>query len=403
MNRVVVTGFGALSPIGNTARAYWASLIEGVSGLAPITLVPPEHLSQKVVAEVRNFDPSKHFDERQIAMMDRLAQFAVVAAREAIEHSGITFDEQLSARTATIIGTGSSGHTTLDENYRRLYRENKSRVFPLAIPKMMVNAPASQVSMHCGLRGPAFAVASACASSNYAIGLSFQMLRSGQVDCAVTGGTEASITFGTMKGWEAMRVMAPDACRPFSKDRKGMIIGEGAAMFVLETLHHAHARGAEILGEIVGVGMSADAADLIAPDEGGMVRALEGALTDAGLAPDEIQYINAHGTGTAVNDETETRAIRQAFGTHAEKLAISSTKSMIGHALGAAGALELVATLMAVRESIVPPTIGYLGPDPACDLDYVPNEARRTPIHVALSNSFAFGGLNAVLAVRRLS
>ena len=246
MNRVVVTGFGVLSPIGNTAKIYWENLIEGVSGLAPITLVPPDDLSQKIVAEVKNFDPQKHFDERQIVMMDRVAQFAVVTAREAIEHAGITFDERLSARTATIIGVGSGGHITLDDNYRRLYRENKSRVFPLTIPKMMVNAPASQVSIHCGLRGPAFTVASACASANHAIGISFQMLRSGQVDCAVTGGTEASIAFGTMKGWEAMRVMAPDACRPFSKDRKGMVIGEGAAMFVLETLHHAQARGAEI-------------------------------------------------------------------------------------------------------------------------------------------------------------
>jgi nodulation protein E len=246
-------------------------------------------------------------------------------------------------------------------------------------------------------------VASACASATHAIGLSFQMLRAGQATCAVTGGAEACITFGTMKGWEAMRIMDPDTCRPFSKDRKGMVIGEGAAMLVLETLDHARARGAEILGEIAGFGMSADAGDLTAPDPNGMLRALQGALDDARLAPQDVQYVNAHGTATAANDETETEALKQAFGAHARALAISSTKSMVGHALGAAGALEMVATLMAMRENVAPPTINYLGPDPACDLDYVPNEARPMRIDAALSNSFAFGGLNAVLAVRRFA
>jgi nodulation protein E len=255
--------------------------------------------------------------------------------------------------------------------------------------------------MQCGLRGPCFAVASACASATHAIGLAFQMVRSGAATCAVTGGADACITFGTLKGWEAMRVMAPDACRPFSRDRKGLVLGEGAAVVVLESAAHARARSADILGEIVGFGMSSDAYDLTSPDEGGMARALAGALADGGLAATDIQYVNAHGTGTMANDETETRAIKRAFGPHAAKLAISSNKSMVGHALGAAGGLELVATLMAVRESTVPPTINYLGPDPACDLDYVPNEARRLRIDAALSNSFAFGGLNAVLAVKR--
>jgi nodulation protein E len=246
-------------------------------------------------------------------------------------------------------------------------------------------------------------VASACASATHAIGLAFHMVRSGQVECAVTGGAEACITFGTVRGWEAMRVMAPDACRPFSMDRKGLILGEGAAVLVLEPLERAQSRGARILGEIVGFGMSADAADLTAPDLGGMTRAMKGALTDAKLAPHDIQYINAHGTGTAANDVAETKALHQVFGAQAAKLAVSSTKSMIGHALGAAGALELVATLQAMREGIVPPTIGYLGPDPACDLDYVPNKARAMAIDAALSNSFAFGGLNAVLAVKKFS
>jgi nodulation protein E len=402
--RVVVTGLGAVSPVGLTAAAYWQNLKQGISGLGPITLVPtPEELQQKVAAEVKGFDPLKHFEERQLATIDRVSQFAVVAAREAIAQAGLTFDMDLSVRTACIIGSGVGGQTTHDDNFRRIYRENKTRVFPLTIPKLMVNAPASQISMFCGLRGPAFVVASACASATHAIGLAFHMLRLGQVDCAVTGGAEACITFGTLRGWEAMRVMAPDVCRPFSAERRGMILGEGAAVLVLEPLSRAQARGAQILGEVVGFGMSADAADITAPDVGGMTRAMQGALNDAGLAPRDIQYVNAHGTGTAANDEAETKALHQVFGAHAGELAVSSTKSMVGHALGAAGALELVATVMAMKESIAPPTIGYLGRDPACDLDYVPNEARAMAIDTALSNSFAFGGLNAVLAVKRFA
>jgi len=404
VNRVVVTGLGAVTPVGHTAAAYWDNLKQGVCGIGPITLTQtPEELSQKVAAEVKDFDPLKHFEERELSTLDRVSQLAVVAAREAIAQAAIAFDMPLSLRTATIIGTGVGGQTTLDESFRRVYRENRSRVFPLTIPKLMANAPASQISMFCGLRGPAFAVASACASATHAIGLAFHMVRSGQVDCAVTGGTEACITFGTLRGWEAMRVMAPDACRPFSIGRKGLILGEGAAMLVLEPLERARARDVQILGEIVGFGMSADAADLTAPDLGGMTRAMEGALTDGKLDAQDIQYVNAHGTGTAVNDLTETQALHRVFGEHAGKLAVSSTKSMVGHALGAAGALELAATLLAVRDSVAPPTIGYLGADPACDLDYVPNKARALTIEAAISNSFAFGGLNAVLAVKKFS
>jgi len=304
---------------------------------------------------------------------------------------------------AAIIGTGVGGQTTHDDSFRRIYKENRPRAYPLTIPKLMVNAPASQISMHCGLRGPAFAVASACASATHAIGLAFHMVRSGAVDCAVTGGTEACLTYGTVRGWEALRVMAPDMCRPFSADRKGMVLGEGAAMLVLEPLERAKARGATVLAEMVGFGMSADASDLIAPDVDGMSRAMQGALDDAGIAANRVQYINAHGTGTTANDETETQALHQVFGAHAKKLAVSSTKSMVGHALGAAGALEAVATVMAARDALAPPTIGWLGRDPACDLDYVPNEPRKMDIDVALSNSFAFGGLNAVLAVKRFA
>ena len=400
-HRVVVTGWGVVSSIGQTAASYWESLKRGVCGIAEATLIPADQLNQKVVAEVKNFDPRAHFDDRQVAMLDRVAQFAVVAAREAVGHAGISFRDGLSEKTATIIGTGVGGQNTQDDNYKRLYGEGAKRLHPLTIPKLMVNAPASQVSMHCGLRGPAFAVASACASGTHAIGLAFQQVRSGSVPCAVTGGADACITFGTMKGWEAMRVTAPDTCRPFSRDRKGLVIGEGAAAVVLESLEHAQARGARILGEIIGFGMSSDAGDLTSPDEGGMVRAIEHALADACLAPSDVQYVNAHGTGTAANDEVETSALKRAFGRHSQQLVISSNKSMLGHALGAAGALELVATLMSMQEAIAPPTVNYLGPDPNCDLDCVPNAARPMQMDTALSNSFAFGGLNAVLALRR--
>jgi nodulation protein E len=386
VNRVVVTGLGAVTPLGHSVAEYWAKLKAGVSGLGPVTLAAEaDKLSQKVVAEVKDFDPLRHFDERQIPTLDRVSQFAVIAAREAIAQAGITFDMPLSVRTAAIIGTGVGGQTTHDDSFRRLYRENKPRAFPLTIPKLMVNAPASQISMHCGLRGPAFAVASACASATHAIGIAFHMVRAGLVDCAVTGGTEACLTYGTIRGWEAMRVMSPDVCRPFSKDRKGMVLGEGAAMLVLEPLERARARDAEIFGEVVGFGMTADAAELTAPDVGGMSRAIDMALADAGLTPRDIQYINAHGTGTTANDETETKALHQVFGEHVRKLAASSTKSMVGHALGAAGGLEMVATVMAVREGVAPPTIGYLEADPACDIDCVPNKARGMEIDAALS------------------
>jgi nodulation protein E len=350
---------------------------------------------------VKGFDPLKHFGERELPILDRVSQFAVVAARQAVAQAGISFDGELSERTATIVGTGVGGQTTTDDSFKRLYEDQLPRVYPLTIPKLMPNAPASQVSMHCGLRGPAFGIVSACASATHAIGLAFHMVRSGAARCAVTGGAEASLSYGAIKGWEAMRVMAPDKCRPFSKDRKGMIIGEGAAVMVLETEADAKARGADILAEIAGFGMSADAKDITSPDVNGMARAMTAALADAKVDREAVQYVNAHGTGTTANDRTETAALKAAFGDCAGKLAISSTKSMIGHALGAAGALEMVATVMSARDGVVAPTINYLGQDPECDLDYVPNEARDLPIDVALSNSFAFGGLNAVLVLKR--
>lgn len=403
MNRVVVTGLGVVSPIGQSVGDYWAGLIAGHSGLAPPAIGSAAQVSTKLVGQVKDFDPTAHFEPQRIGLLDRVSQFAVVAARQALAQSGLSLRDGLAERTAAIIGTGSGGHGTVDDSFRRLYAEGATRLHPLTIPKAMISAAASQVSLYCNTKGPAYAVASACASATHAIGQAFHMVRGGGATCAVCGGTEASITFGALKGWEAMRIMAPDACRPFSTDRKGMVIGEGAAMLVLETLEHARKRGAEILAEIAGFGMSADAKDLTAPDPGGMARAINAALADAAFAPNMIDYVNAHGTGTVANDEAETAALHMSFGGHARRLAVSSTKSMVGHALGAAGALELVAVVMALRDGIIPPTINYLGPDPACDLDYVPNEARRLPVGAALSNSFAFGGLNAVVATRKFA
>ena len=390
-----------MSPLGHDTLSYWSGLAAGTSGIAQPTLVDPELLQGEVVAEVKDYNAADHFDERQLAPLDRVSQFAIVAARQAIAQSGLELGNGLSERTATIVGTGIGGSTTLDESYKRLYGENAKRIYPLTVPKLMPNAPASQVSMHCGLRGPSFGVVSACSSATHAIGTAFQMVRTGIASAAVTGGTEACINLGTLKAWEALRVMANDTCRPFYRDRRGLVIGEGAAMVVLETLEGARKRGAEIIGEIVGFGMSADAADLTNPDIGGMARGVQACLDDGGIASQDVDYINAHGTGTAANDTAETAALKATFGDQASKIPISSTKSMVGHALGAAGALEFIAILLAARENVAPPTANYLGPDPACDLDYVPDEARPHKIDLAVSNSFAFGGLNAVLAVAK--
>ena len=403
MHRVVITGMGAVTPLGLTAPATWKGLCEGRSAIAPITSLPRESLRFGIAAEVRGFDPLAHFEEKKLILFDRVSQLALVAAREAIAQSGVDFArEGLGETTAVIIGTGVGGQHSNEEASRRLYGENNPRLHPLTIVRLMANAPACQISIEHALRGPAFAVVSACASSNHAITQAFHMVRSGGADAAVTGGTEACLTLGTLKAWEAMRVLADDTCRPFSKQRRGLVLGEGAAVFVLETLERAQARGANVLAEIVGAGMSADAGDIVFPSETGAASAIQRALDDAQLAADAIDYINAHGTGTPANDTTETRAIRRAFGAHADALAVSSTKSMHGHALGAAGAIELVATIGALRDGVIPPTANFVDADPECDLDYVPNTAREKTVRAALSNSFAFGGLNAVLALRRM-
>ena len=404
MHRVVITGMGAVTPLGHTAADTWTAMREGRVAIGPIESLPRADLRYGIAAEVRGFDPLAHFDEKKLVQFDRFTQFALVAAREAIAQSGIDFAaDGLGENTAVVVGTGVGGEQTHDEASRRLYADNNPRLHPLTIVRLMTNAPASQICIENGLHGPAFATSSACASANHALAQAFALVRSGAANAAIVGGSEACLTMGTVRAWEAMRVMADDTCRPFCKQRRGMVLGEGAAMFVLETLENAQRRGATILAEFAGAGMSADAGDIVFPSEAGAAKAISRALADAQLDATTIDYVNAHGTGTPGNDPTETKAIRRVFGAHADALAVSSTKSMHAHALGAAGAIELVATIGALRDGIAPPTMNFIDPDPQCDLDYVPNAAREMPIRAALSNSFAFGGLNAVVALRRLA
>jgi nodulation protein E len=399
MRRVVVTGVGVLSSIGNTVAQFEESLRAGRSGIGPITQVDTSRLRFHNAAEIRGFEPTEHFSE--LTWLDRFAQLGIVAARDAIADSGLTWNDELRGRTGVITGSCLGGIGTEDAYYFDFYHEDKSRFSPAAIPRIMSNAVASHVAMEQKFTGASFTTSTACSSANHAIGQAFCLIRQGTLDCALAGGSEAPIVPGHLKAWEGMRVVAPDTCRPFSKNRAGLILGEGAAMLVLETLEHAHARGAKIYAELAGFGMSADAHHLTNPLAEGAARAMNAALHDAGLSREQINYVNAHGTGTPANDSTETRALRQVFGPHADKLAISSTKSMHGHALGAAGALEAAATVLALSGNFIPPTANFLERDPACDLDVVPNEARDAQIEAALSNSFAFGGLNAVLAFRR--
>jgi nodulation protein E len=402
VQRVVITGIGCVGQLGLDASATWNAMVQGKTGIRPIQGFSGAGLKVSVAGQLQGYDAASQFPAKQLVLLDPVSQYALSAAREAVAQSGLDFaQESLGNRTAVVIGTGAGGEATRDDSMRRLYGERNPRVHPLSIVRSMANAPASQLCMEFGLRGPAFVVSSACASSNHAIGQAMQMLRHGLADVALTGGSEACLSLGVIKAWEAMRVLSDDTCRPFSKDRRGLVLGEGAGVFVIETLAHAQARDALILAELAGVGMSSDAGDIVMPDSNGAARAMSCALADAACTEDAIDYINAHGTGTPANDATETRAIRSVFGDHANTLLVSSTKSMHGHLLGAAGAIELVATVGALRHGVVPPTINYTTPDPACDLDVVPNTAREHAVRFALSNSFAFGGLNAVLALRR--
>ncbi|MDQ6665680.1 MAG: beta-ketoacyl-[acyl-carrier-protein] synthase family protein [Acidobacteriota bacterium] len=402
MHRVAITGLGVISGSGRTRENFWENIRSGRAGIGPIKSADCSELRFKNGSEVSGYDPLVYFDAKQADFMDRFAQFAVIAAREAVADAGVQWSGKLRENTGIVTGSCVGGQSSEDQGFYEVYKLGRNRVHPLTIPRIMANAGASQISMEFGVTGPGYTISTACSSAGHAIGQAFWMVRSGAVDMAITGGSEAPFSFGILKAWEVMRVVSPDTCRPFSRDRTGMILGEGAAMLILEPLDAARARGATIYGEVVGFGMSSDATHITQPSAPGAARAMRTALADAGLAPEQVGYINAHGTATTANDMTETAAIRSLFGMHADKLAVSSTKSMHGHALGAAAALEAAATILALRHGILPPTANYREPDPCCDLDVIPNQAREREVEFALSNSFAFGGLNAVLAFRKL-
>lgn len=402
MKRVVITGAGTINALGASVPETLEAMREGRCGIGELEFRDVDRLAIRIGGQVRDYDPDAHFNRQQQALYDRFTQFTLLAAKEAIGQAGLEFTGQLAAEAGVVLGTSGGGMNTLDDNYRSVYEDGKNRVHPFVVPKLMNNAAASHVSMEWNLKGPSFTVATACASSNHAMGQAFWMIRMGASRAMVTGGSESMLCFGGVKAWEGLRVMSKDACRPFSLGRTGMVQGEGAAVFVFEEYEHAKARGAEILAEVIGFSMTSDAADIVMPSKQGAARAISGALKDAGIAPQDVGYINAHGTGTAANDKTECAAVADAFGPHADRLMISSTKSMHGHLIGGTGAVELLACIMALRDGVVAPTIGYEEPDPECALDVVPNVAREAAVDVALSNAFAFGGLNAVLALRAI-
>jgi nodulation protein E len=375
--------------------------VEGRSAIGTFSIARGERLKTRIAAQVSLFDPAQLFEPKQLSLLDRFSQFAVVAARAAVRDSGLDISEQTALEAATVIGTACGGQTTLDDSYFKLYSENSPRLHPLTIPRLIANAAASQISMDLGLKGPAFCVATACASGTHAIGLAFHMLRSGQAPVALAGGAEACLTAGTIKAWEALRVLSQDTCRPFSRTRSGLVLGEGAAVLLLEERTHALTRGARIYAEVLGFGMSADAGDITTSDPNGAARAMRAALKDARRNTDDVDYVNAHGTGTTQNDRSETAALRDVFGSHAKRIAVSSNKGVLGHGLGAAGAFEMAATALALHWQTIPPTANFEEVDPDCDLDVVPNIARQAEVNVAMSNSFAFGGLNAVLLASR--
>lgn len=401
MSRVAVTGLGLVCALGNTVEECWRRAVAGECRVLPMRDPGSPPYKFQRGAEAWEFAPLDYFTEKDTVMLERFALLATKAARDAVRQSGLEFKDELADRTAIITGSSVGGQFTEEEGYLRLYKENNPRVTPLTIPRTMSNAGASRISLEFGITGPAYTVSTACSSSNHALGQAFWMVRNGQVTAAIAGGSEAVFAEGLLRAWEAMRVVSPDVCRPFSRDRRGLSLGEAGAMLVLENWNHAQRRGATILGEIAGFGMSSDAHHLTQPCVEGPAKAMAWAICDARINPEQINYINAHGTGTQANDAVETEAIRRVLGAHAGHVLVSSTKSVHGHTLGAAGAVEGVLTVLALHTGTIPPTANFSGPDPACDLDVVPNEARSAPIQYALSNTFAFGGLNATIVLKR--
>jgi 3-oxoacyl-[acyl-carrier-protein] synthase II len=407
-SRVAVTGCGVISPVGNDVTTFWRSLTEGRGGVARLTRFDPEPFDTRIAAEVKDFEATRFIDRKVLRHTDRFVQYAWVASLEAHHHAGLSEDHVDPDRFAVIIGSGIGGIETLEQQHRVLIERGPARISPFFVPMMISDMASGQLSIVFGAKGPNFATVSACASGAHAIGEAYRMVADGTVDLALAGGSESPITPLALGGFCSMKALStrnddPEhASRPFDKERDGFVMAEGAGTLVLEAWEHAQRRGAEILAEVIGYGSTADAYHVTAPEPTGegAARAMRRALEDAGIAPTEVDYINAHGTSTPLNDKGETQAIHTVFGDHARRLAVSSTKSMTGHLLGAAGAIELIACVMAIRDGVIPPTINYQVPDPDCDLDYVPNQARSATLRVALSNSLGFGGHNVSLVVR---
>jgi len=400
-HRVVVTGVGVVTPIGQTVPEFWSAMKQAKCGVSELGGFPLEDLKILIAAQIKNFDHKgrlKHFKRDKIILhADRYSWFAAAASDEAIQQSGLQVPVANPYRTACIIGSGAGGLVTYENAYRDLFIHNKRATHPLTLLRIIGSSAAAHVGIEYGIKGPTFATCSACSTAAHAIGVGRDYIRAGMVDVAVVGASESVINYGTMKAWQAMHVLSPEGCFPFAKKRNGTVLGEGAGILVLESYEHAKARGAKILAELAGYGMTSDSRDMVNPGVEGPREAMQLALQDAALEPTSIDYLNAHGTATAINDVNETNAIKEVFGPHAQKLAISSTKSMHGHPLGAGGGIEAVACIKAIEEGWVPPTVGLDEPGEGCDLDYVPNQGRDQTVRYAMSNSFAFGGLNAVL------
>ena len=407
--RVVITGVGAVTPVGNTAEEFWQALMEGRSGIGPITRFDTTGFDTRIAGELKGFDPLKYIDKKDDRKFDPFLKYAVASASMAVEDAALKTDKVEATRFGVLVGSGIGGLETLLDNYEALRTKGPDRVSPFLIPMLIVNMASGAISMRLGAKGPNTAVVTACATGNHAIGDAAKIIQRGDADVMVAGGSEAIIIPLAIAGFSQMKAMSTrnddpaHASRPFDAERDGFVCGEGAGIMVLESLEHASRRGARIYAEIVGYGMTGDAHHMTAPDpEGdGAARAMSAALRDAGLDPSAVGYINAHGTSTPYNDKFETIAIKRVFGEHARTLAVSSTKSMTGHLLGAAGGIEAIATAFAIHRGMLPPTINYEKPDPDCDLDYVPNHARQQEVEVALSNAFGFGGTNATLAFRK--
>lgn len=405
--RVVITGLGTLAPNGNNVNQYWNALLAGKSGIGPITSYDTEGHTVKIGGELSDFDPGDYLEAKAVRKLDRFSILALIAAQQAVDHSGLDLDSIDLERVGVTLGTGVGGIQTLEEQHTIFLDRGPKRVSPLFVPKMIANIGAAHLSIKFGFKGPNQTIVTACSSATDAIGVALRLLRYGDTDVMVSGGSEASVTPLTIAGFANMKALSKDqgiphtVSRPFDKTRSGFVLGEGAGFLVLETLEHAQSRGATILAELAGYGATDDAYHITAPASDGAVRAIRLALKDAGLVPEDIDYINAHGTSTLINDRNETIAIREVFGDHAYALKVSSTKSMTGHLLGATGAIEAIAVVKAIENNMAPPTINQTTPDPDCDLDYIPNKAASFPINAALSNTFGFGGHNGVICIRR--